>query len=229
MDLKEMEARLKALETKVAILQDIEEIQRLQKSYGYYLEHWMSGELIDLFSDSPEVVFNIASGMYLGKSGVKRYFEGLQNFSLNPEFLHQSMQLSGIVDVDPGGRTAQGRWYALGAVALPAGQGVRAIALDGIYTSEYIKEDGKWKINKLKFNPIFMVRPDEGWVKKERIAAITQGQRSTVSTPDKPRDVNTSYPSGYIVPFHFKHPVTGKKTGEAKRNASLKPQQNSKP
>jgi hypothetical protein len=229
MGAKEMEAKIKSLEKRVRNLEDIEEIQRLQKSYGYYLEHWMSGELIDLFSDGPDVVFNIASGIYLGKPGVRKYFEGLQDFSLNPEFLHQSMQLSGIVDIGPGGKTAQGRWYALGAVALPAGQGVRAIALDGIYTAEYIREDGKWKINKLKFNPIFMVRPDEGWVKKERIAAITPGQRSSVAKPDKPRDVNTSYPSGYIVPFHFKHPVTGKKSGEAKRNASLKRQEKPSP
>jgi hypothetical protein len=31
-----------------------------------------------------------------------------------------------------------------------------------------------------------------------------------------------SYPSGYILPFHFKHPVTGKLTTEEKRNEWVK-------
>ena len=34
-------------------------------------------------------------------------------------------------------------------------------------------------------------------------------------------DVATEYPSGYIVPFHFKHPVTGNETSEKKRNKAL--------
>ena len=50
-----------------------------------------------------------------------------------------------------------------------------------------------------------------------------------IKEDDKPRDVNTNYPSGYIVPFHFKHPVTGRKSGEAKRNASFKRQEKPNP
>jgi hypothetical protein len=42
--------------------------------------------------------------------------------------------------------------------------------------------------------------------------------------PDIALDKNDlRYVSGYIFPFHFKHPVTGKETTEAKRNARLKP------
>jgi hypothetical protein len=37
----------------------------------------------------------------------------------------------------------------------------------------------------------------------------------------KPKDLR--YVSGYIFPFHFTHPVTGKPTSEAKLNARLKP------
>jgi hypothetical protein len=31
------------------------------------------------------------------------------------------------------------------------------------------------------------------------------------------------YVSGYIFPFHYPHPVTGKKTSENKQNAKLTP------
>ena len=76
MEIKDLEARIKELENKVSTMQDIEEINRLQRSYGYYLEHWMSEEVIDCFSDSPETELNIMVGTYLGKEGVQRYFRG---------------------------------------------------------------------------------------------------------------------------------------------------------
>jgi hypothetical protein len=223
MNLEEMESRLKELEKRVETLRDIEDIQRLQKSYGYYLTHWMYEELIDLFSDSPETTLNIMAGIFLGKAGVRRYFSSMKESGENREFLHQIMQLSGIVDIALDGKTAQGRWFGYGAAAIPLGEGVRPLACDGIYTSEYIKEDGKWKILKLTWNPLFMAPPSEGWVKKERIeAAATFKMSGQSAKPDKPRDIDPRYPSGYIVPFHFKHPVNGKKTSEEKRNAALK-------
>jgi len=219
MDTRAMEARIKMLESQVRKLNDIEEIQRLQKAYGYYLEHWMNDEIMDLFADSPDLVLNGASG---GKQDLRDFFKSMRDISRSPEFIHQAMQLSGIVDINTNGETAEGRWYGYGAVALPAGKGVRPLGLNGIYTVEYIKEDGKWKIKKLTFHPIMLTPPGESWVKKERIAAITPVKRKKNAKPRKPLDSSALYPSGYIVPFHFKHPVTGKKTGEAKRNASLK-------
>ncbi len=222
MNLEEMQNRIEELEKQVAVLRDIEDIQRLQKSYGYYLQNWMYEEIIDLFCDGPDAKLNIMAGVFSSKESVKKYFSSLETLAMNPEFLHQAMQLSGIVDVKPDGQTAEGRWYALGAVALPIGNGVKAIALNGLYTSIYIKQNGKWKIKELNFHPVFMVPPDEGWVKKARIAAITPGaERTQAVKPDEPREIDPRYPSGYIVPFHFNHPVTGKKSSEAKRNALL--------
>ena len=34
--------------------------------------------------------------------------------------------------------------------------------------------------------------------------------------------MDTRYPSGYIFPCHFKHPVAGQKTSEDEHNAALK-------
>ena len=223
MNKQDLEARVKDLEKQVIKLNDIEDIQRLQKSYGYYIEHWMYQELSDLFADSPDTELNILTGVFIGKESVKKYFYSLKHQNNDPEFLHQLMQLSGIVDIMPDGKTAKGRWFASGAMALPFSDGVKPLSCNGIYTSEYIREDGKWKILKLTWHPLFLVLPFEGWVKKERLT--TKGIKlssSQAAKPDKPRDFDPRYPSGYIVPFHFKHPVTGKKTNEAKHNAKLK-------
>jgi len=221
-NLEQMEDRIKELEKQVRVLRDIEDIQRLQKSYGYYLQHWMYKEIIDLFSDNPETCLNIMVGIFLGKEGVRRYFSSLKSLNDNPEYLHQIMQLSGIIDVALDEKTAQGRFFGYGALAIPMGEGVRPVSCNGIYTAEYVKEDGIWKILKLTWNPIFMGSPFEGWVKKERIEAASKTATVQAAKPDKPRDTDPRYPTGYIVPFHFKHPVTGKKTCEEKRNASLK-------
>jgi hypothetical protein len=218
---KTLVAKIKDLEKKVKKLQDIEDIQRLQKAYGYYIEHWMSPELANLFADGPDTVLSVMGGTYIGKESVARYINGV-NTGQNPEFVHQMMLLSGIVDVDTGGRTAEGRWYGYGAVAFPMGAGVMQVVMCGIYTAQYIKQGGRWRIKKLQWDPLFVSPPGEGWVKKERLGAVDHNYQSRFPAPDKPREIDPRYPTGYIVPFHFKHPVTGKNTTEDKRNLSLK-------
>jgi hypothetical protein len=47
-ELQELEAKIKSLENEVVIFKDIEAIRRLQKSYGYYVEHLMVEEVTDL-------------------------------------------------------------------------------------------------------------------------------------------------------------------------------------
>jgi hypothetical protein len=222
MDSKETEKRINELEKKVALLQDMEDIKKLQRSYGYFLEHWMYQEVIDCFSDRPDTVLNIMVGIFQGKEGVHRYFTGEKARSTNPEMLHQIMQLSGVVDIAEDGRTAQGRWYGFGAIALPAGKGVMQDLTAGIYTVKYIKENGKWKIHQLTWNPEINAPPALGWVKPERVAHIGPEMLPKPPRPDKPRDIDTRYPSGYIPPFHYPHPVTGKPTSERKHNKALK-------
>ena len=54
MENTEIEDRFKDLEAKVRLLEDLEAIKRLQRSYGYYLENWMYEEIIDCFADGPD-------------------------------------------------------------------------------------------------------------------------------------------------------------------------------
>ena len=225
MDLTAMEARIKELEKQVGEMKDLEAINRLQKAYGFYLEHWMYEDLIDLFADSPDTVLNLTYGIFYGKEGVRKYFAGMLEMTQHREFVHQVMQLSGVVDIDAGGKTAKGRWYGFGAVAMPRSDGIFQVFTSGIYTCDYVKEDGKWKILRLMWNPIYNAPPAIGWVKPDKATTKMSRENSLVANPpkaDKPRNLDTQYPSGYIVPFHFKHPVTGKPSTDAKRNAALK-------
>ena len=216
----DIEARFKALEHQVRVLQDTLEIERLQRSYGYYLEHWMPQEMIDLFSDSPDVAMDLPEGKYFKKEGVKRLFAGVAGN--DPEFLHQLMMLSPVIDVDPDGKSAKGRWYCFGAVSIPQSKGVTQSFVSGTYENEYTKEDGKWKIKKVKWHINYHAKPDEGWVKPERLVPRDPTEIFAGPKPDIPANrFGLEYPSGYIFPFHFKHPVTDQKTTEDQRNSSL--------
>jgi hypothetical protein len=225
MTIKDLEAKVKILENQIRALQDTQEIEKLQRIYGYYLEHWMVPEILGLFSESPDVALEWPEGTYLGQDGVRRYFEGdgTWNKKGDPEFLHQLMQVSPVIDIDQAGDTAKGRWYSFGGVAKPLGGGVKQGFMSGTYENEYIKEGGKWKIKRIKWMLNFWATPAEGWVKQERVAAIDPDAKLTDPIPDiPPSDFDTSYPSGYIFPFHYKHPITGKKTSEEQRNATLR-------
>lgn len=217
---KELLERIARLERQVTELRDIEDIKNLQKAYGYYIEHWMAPEIIDLFADGPEVALTLAAGTYLGKDGVRKYFEAQDDN--NPEFLHQVMQLSGIVTVDPDGQHAKGRWYGFGAVAMPGDSGVRQVFMSGIYSGAYIKEDSLWKIEKLRFDQLYTGTPAVGWVAPERVAKDSTLANLPLPDADIPRTFYIKYPSGNICPFHYRHPVTGKETSEEVRNSALK-------
>ncbi len=233
MNNERLEARVKELEERVRSLQrlqDIEDIKRLQRAYGYYLVNWLHQELIDCFSTSPKTTLEWPQGTFTGSDAPRRFFGNI-NKKKDPEFMHQMMQISGIVDIGRDGDSAKGRWWGFGAMAIPAGsmevpggEGVDQSIGCGIYEMEYTREDGVWKILKIKWVPVYSGTLEEGWVRPERRATSKRSPINSRGFPESwrpdggPDLVDYTYPSGHILPFHFKHPVTGKKTREAARN-----------
>jgi hypothetical protein len=67
----DLEARIKVLEDHLRTTRDIQEIERLQRIYGYYLEHWMAREIIDLFADGTDTGLEWPEGKYNGRSGIR--------------------------------------------------------------------------------------------------------------------------------------------------------------
>lgn len=206
MNSPELEARIKALENEVMRFKDIEEIKNLQKIYGFYVERHQEDNIMGLLSDSPDVSVDLGSGgAFIGKKSIARIYEFYHNPP--PEFLHIMPQINDVVTVDDSGKTAKGRWYGIGFLALPVDGVNQAIFSAGVYENEYVKENGKWKFMKIQFNGIFSCPYEDGWVKTPHIFGknLTSGPK-----PDKPTTVSKPYPYGDIPPYHFKHPITGK-------------------
>ena len=119
MKIEELEARLKVLEDKNQKLEDIEEIKKLQRIYGYYVERGHLDEVAELFSDSPDVSFGPSYWVNVGKENVRKMFSSKMPFGVSSggtkpdDYLHITTPISGVIDVDEDGKTAKGRWYAL--------------------------------------------------------------------------------------------------------------------
>jgi hypothetical protein len=220
MNVEELESKVKAMEDRLRTLEDIEEIKKLQRAYGFYLEHWMAEDIVDCFADGDDTELLVAAGHYIGKENIRDFFHhGRKDiesrWAENPEFLHQVMQLSGIVHVEPDGLTARGGWYGFGANAFPAeGDKVNPGWMNGVYEVDYIKQGGKWKMLRVHWCMTFHCPYTIGFVEPER-QSTELINRPYKRNPDlKPDGApgTTLYPSGFICPFHFDHPVTGRHT-----------------
>ncbi len=213
-EIKGLKKQVKDKDTQIQRLEDIEAIKRLQCAYGYYLEHWMGDEIMDCFAmDNPEVSATLVEGTYSGPEGVRRYFGKARE--MPPEFMHLVMQVSPVITLAKDGKTAQGRWYGYGSIFSQYSEPLDPAMMAVIYEMDYIKENGVWKILKLRL--LMHYSYNRGTVKQ----GPPPGQPIKLS-PDEWAPYNTQYPSGYIYPFSFPHPVTGKPSTEAKRNAKLK-------
>ena len=202
--------KIEALEARLQALEDIEEIKKLVRMYGYYLDKGLWDQIIPLFSNDCSIEIS-GLGVYLGKKQAETLFKkvlgqgpaksGKNGLKYGRLFNHLILQ--GIVHVDPYERTAKGRWRAFIQVAE---FNKRAIWGEGPYEMEYVKENGKWKIMKLHFYRTYHTPFDQGWAKA----------KSTMEGPNKefPPDLPPSeeydpYPSVYVPPFHYKNPITG--------------------
>ncbi len=224
MDAKQMEAKIKELEKKVQRLDDINEITRLQRVYSYYVMHMMRDEIADCFADDPDTTLRWLEGTWKGKKGVKRYFGvGTDRPEPPPGFLHQVMPVAGVVDVAPDGIHAKGRWYSFGGVAVPdqkTGK-TRPSIVGGLYEIQYLKENGVWKFWKIDWIiPLSIKVSPDMWGTVEELGKSVAVFKAP--DPDIPMEKNDPrFVSGYIFPFHYDHPVTGKPTSEGKKNARL--------
>jgi hypothetical protein len=80
--------------------------------------------------------------------------------------------------------------------------------LHGYYENEYIKENGKWLFSKLHWNNTFWTPYEDGWLKTPLLG--TMSEHPTIKA-DAPPTAFHPYPSGFHLPYSFRHPVTGGK------------------
>lgn len=202
---------LEELEKQVQLAEDIQEIEHLQRTYGYYFDNNMWAEIVDLFSEEQTESVEIADhGVFYGKKGIRRIYWDMFNGGDVPrqtppwmQFI--VMQIGAVIDVSPDGTKANGRWQTWLCEAKPYGAYPRAEWLHGYYENKYVKENGKWLFSKLHWNNTFCSPVEDGWLNLPLMGWMP--------LPDADEPPSAFHPYPYHVnnvPYHFKHPVTGK-------------------
>jgi len=192
--------KLDRLDARITRLEDLNAIERLQRTYGYFVDKGQWTRLSELFTEDATLEIG-GKGLFLGRARVLEYMQT----AFGPDgakegLLANHMQFQPIPDVSPDGRTGWVRSRAY--VMSNAGWGLP------LYENEYEKgEDGIWRIRRLS-GPFTMYTSWEGWGKN----ALNNTWPDKFDPPPDlpPTTVYLTYPAYYIVPFHYPNPVTGK-------------------
>jgi len=204
LDLVAVEARLAVVKARAQRIKDSNDIKRLQRAYGYYLDEALWDEVIDLFSDNATAQY-ARDGLYRGKDRIREYLYALggNRNGLSEGQLNEHYQLMPVITLAEDGLTAKGRWRAI----ILAGEfGETALWGEGPYENEYVKEIGVWKISKVRWFQTIMVPYEGTWGTNED---VNKGiYVSTSLPPDEPTtDPYGSWPETFLPPFHFDNPV----------------------
>lgn len=201
--------RLAAVESRATRVGDINDIENLQGSYGYYTDKMLWDEVVDLFADDGTLEIG-PSGVYVGKDSIRRYLLSLSDGKQGPieGVLYDHFQLQPIATVAEDGQTANGRWRLFLMTGV-SGSGSGGNWGEGVYENEYVKQNGVWKIRKLHWYATFVAPYEGGWLRTDRRAVEAYATGRGV-TPDRPSSVQYEpYPGVFVPPFHYPNPVSG--------------------
>jgi hypothetical protein len=223
-----LEHKLEVLvENRLGLLEDIEEIKRLQRMYGYFIDLCLWEPMADLFAEKGAAIEIGRRGRYLGKDNVLRFLRDVNGGGLTGLRRQQVInhtQGQGIVTVSPDRLNAQARWRAViqggggpqrqtipGGTPSSAGAGGPPGALsggammysEGVYENTYVKENGVWKIALLFWVPTYYVSHGYDFMWFQSAAASTELPPQRAPTP--PLEAL----GRQFMPFHYRHPITG--------------------
>jgi len=188
-----------ALEQTATLLSDVNDIKRLQRIYGYYLDRSNWEDIVALLTDDATAEYG-GSGVYVGKASIRKllYAIGYDQAGLPKGLLREHMQFQPVVDVAPDGRTAKGRWRVF---ALLGKYGEYARWQAGPYENEYRKEGGVWKISKIRWYETFTVPFDGAW--KTQLTKANLADRK-MPPPDRPStSTSAPWPGVSLPPYHY--------------------------
>jgi hypothetical protein len=194
-------ARLAVLMEESRRIADQDEIENLQKIYGYYLDKGLWSEAASLFTDDAEFEYQ-GRGIYRGRERILEWLRGVGPEGLTAGRLYDHMLLQPVTHVDPGAGTAKARWHLFAQLAR---QGDFHEWQTGVYENEYKRgDDGKWRIHRVHFFPTMITSYDKGWG-KESLAA---SRFDPALEPDAPSTGSPStFDHSFVAPYHYANPV----------------------
>lgn len=149
------------LEARLGHAEGVRAIKRIQHAYAQYLGSGRWQAAAGLFAG--EGVLQHGEDSTSGHDGIAAFLAdryGDATGKLSEGMLNQHLHLSPVISIEPGGRTALGRWRL---VSLQGRFGENAIWQGGIFENRYVLEDGHWRIAHLKYHPVYGGDYEQGW------------------------------------------------------------------
>lgn len=176
------------------LLQEIADqlaISNLQGRYMYYLEAHRYDDVLALFAQNhPEVSVEIGEGgVYVGRAKVEAMFlQVLRPFFTQPGMMPLHMLTTPVIEVDSLAGHAQGMWQTIGCNSFPDEGGLHAVWQQGTYDNLYIRENGAWRILRMRWLANFRTSFDRGWVREPlyQLAPLDWSQFPQELHPDLP-------------------------------------------
>ncbi len=134
---------LESLERRIQALEDLEEIKKLHQNYINLMDNLRYQEVLDFFTEDATVEIR-NSGIKKGRKEISEIYIGV--LAKNRGNTRYDGHLAIEPDIVINGNTAKGTWLIYMLFSKPSIQWVQ-----GKNECEYRKENGKWKISKLKF------------------------------------------------------------------------------
>jgi hypothetical protein len=210
-----LELRIAMLRAEAQALEDVNAVKRLQRAYAFYLDKGYWDEAADLFDDDATLEVGV-DGVYVGQDSIRRaivaYGGGTPGPGLPFGVYNHHMQLQPVVTLGEDGLSAQGRWRA---IAMTGRYRESAFWGDAVIESDYVKEDGVWKIEALREYTNFVAPYEGGWAALEPVAAdawVTDAARANPADAP-PTELYQRFPSVYVPPFHYDNPVASRRDG----------------
>lgn len=214
-----MAAELARQGERLAALEDVQAIRTLQFAYGYFMDKCLFDEIVELFADDAELHF--MGGVFRGKAGARRLYGGASGLRGPAHgMLFEHIIAQDIVHVAPDRRTAQGRFrcFMQGGVHRSKTDAPPSIPRQfleaGIYENRFVRDDGVWKIQLFNYRVVWQCDFATGWTNAPEAPLMVSEHRRTFpenpAGPDALEPPPDRWPRAVVMPFHYRHPVTGK-------------------
>jgi hypothetical protein len=201
-----LKSQIDRLSNQIGSLEDANAIRILHQAYESYLDKGMYEEVVELFTDDGEVIFN--GGIFAGKDkGVRRLYcnhfrSGFTGKKIEPApgFEPDSAQLQDIVEVAPDRKSAKARFPYSMQVGTPMtgdsqlvqmarlqGEGIVKWWEGGIHEASYAKDGGSWKIKGLEYRVTAKAdyKPGRAYAKPIEVPLFSKTFPADPGGPDK--------------------------------------------
>ena len=159
--LSALQTRIDRLEALTERVEALSAIKRLQHAYGHYSELGLWHDFADLFADTGIGYYTPGA---LNREGIRSLFlkevgDGRVGLADGRIYPHISMQP--VITLAADGRSARGRWHIM---AMLGGYGTSASWAGGVYENQYVRENGVWKMQEVRYHPQYSGRYENpGW------------------------------------------------------------------